>query len=138
MADNSARSSAAAHDSFGTTNTQGSSNSDSEDEDNSDVSLIIGSDNENHDSDEEVSDILLDSDKQDCSSFTASDTEDLPQLFRNDVELPILLKVDLEAGMEEIAHLLRNPPEDYLCKKVPVKCEFKCYVSDIYEGSESS
>ena len=25
--------------------------------------------------------------------------------------------------MEEIAHLLRNPPEDYLCKKVPVKCE---------------
>lgn len=25
--------------------------------------------------------------------------------------------------MEEIAHLLRNPPEDYLCKKVLVKCE---------------
>lgn len=41
-----------------------SSTSEFEDEDNSDISVIIGGDKENYDSDEEISDILLDSDKQ--------------------------------------------------------------------------
>ena len=48
-------------------NSKGSSNSEPfEDEENSDVSIITSSvsDNENHDSEEEISDILLDSDKQ--------------------------------------------------------------------------
>ena len=38
------------------------------------------------------------------------------------IQLPII-KVDFESGMEEIANLLRNPPEDYICQKAPVKCE---------------
>lgn len=47
-------------------NSKGSSNSEFEDEENSDVSIITSSvsENENHDSEEEISDILLDSDKQ--------------------------------------------------------------------------
>lgn len=34
-----------------------------------------------------------------------------------------MLNINLEEGMEEIPFLIREPPPDYVCKKVPVGCQ---------------
>lgn len=34
-----------------------------------------------------------------------------------------MLNINLEEGMEEIPFLIREPPPDYVCKKVPAGCQ---------------
>ena len=59
---------------------------------------------------------------QSQSLSSDSCSEEIPQLFKGDVELP-MLNINLEEGMEEILFPIKEPPSDYVCRKVPVGCQ---------------